>query len=168
MKLDELSIHGFIDIHNIKTDTGTPLDFKEHSFIWDIYSDFSPKMAIMKASQITMSTCAILKVFWLARNKGIDIIYTLPTEADRNIFVGGKVNRLITQNPILQQWTQDKDSIEQKAVGNNIIHFRGTWTSRMAIMVPSDLNVHDEIDTSKQDIIEQYSTRLQHSKLKHL
>ena len=30
-------------------------------------------------------------------------------------------------------------------------------------MVSSDLNIYDEVDSSKQDVIEQYSTRLQHS-----
>jgi len=112
------------------------------------------------------STCAILKAFWVSRHKKVDLIYTLPTEGDRNAFVGGKVNRLIAQNPILQSWVKDKDSIEQKQVGENLIHFRGTWTSKSAIMVPSDLNIYDEVDASKADIIEQYATRLQHSKMR--
>lgn len=164
--LEEYSIHAFLDKYNIKTDTGVVLDFRDHAFMWDVYKDLSPKQAIMKAAQVTMSTCAILKAFWISKYRQIDLIYTLPTESDRNIFVGSKVNRIIAQNPILQDWVKDKDSIEQKQVGNNSIHFRGTWTQRTAIMVPSDLNVYDEIDSSKQDIIEQYATRLQHSKLK--
>lgn len=162
--LEQLSIHAFIDRYNIKTDTGIPLDFKDHQFMWDIYRDMSPKQVIMKAAQITMSTCATLKALWIAKNKQMDLIYTLPTESDRNSFVGGKVNRIIAQNPILLEWTKDKDSVEQKQVGNNFIHFRGTWTQKAAIMIPSDLNIYDEIDASKQDVIEQYATRLQHSK----
>ncbi len=154
IELERDSIHAWIDNNNIKTDTGLPLDFKDHSFIWDIYSDFSPKQVWMKAAQITASTCATLKSFFIAKNKRMDLIYTLPTEADRNIFVGGKVNRIIAQNPILQRWTKDKDSIEQKRVGDNFIHFRGTWTQKAAIMIPSDLNIYDEVDASKQDVIE--------------
>ena len=162
--LEQLSIHAFLEKENIKTDTGIPLDFHDHQYMWDIYRDFSPKQAIRKAAQITMSTCAILKAFWIAKNRGMDLIYTLPTESDRNTFVGGKVNRIIAQNPVLQEWTKDKDSIEQKQIGNNIIHYRGTWVSRAAIMVPSDLNIYDEVDTSNQSNIELYATRLQHSK----
>ena len=166
INLSEHSIHAWLEKEEIKTDTGSELDFKDHSFMWDIYKDLSPKQAIMKAAQVTMSTCATLKAFWIAKFKNVDIIYTLPTESDRNMFVGGKVNRIIAQNPPLQAWVKDKDSIEQKQVDNNFIHFRGTWTTRSAIMIPSDLNIYDEIDSSKQDVIEQYATRLQHSKRK--
>lgn len=162
--LDKLSIHAFLDKYQIKTDTGIPLDWKNHKFMWDIYKDFSPKQVWMKAAQITASTCATFKAFWIAKNKRMDIIYTLPTESDRNTFVGGKVNRIIAQNPILLEWTKDKDSVEQKQVGDNFIHYRGTWTQKTAIMIPSDLNIYDEVDASKQDVIEQYATRLQHSK----
>lgn len=164
--LEQYSIHAFLDSYGIKTDTGRLLDFYSHPFMWDIYKDLSPRQVIMKAAQVTMSTCATLKALWICRNEKIDLIYTLPTESDRNTFVGSKVNRIIAQNPILQEWIKDKDSIEQKQVGDNFVHFRGTWTQRAAIMVPSDLNIYDEIDSSKQDIIEQYATRLQHSKKK--
>jgi len=162
--LKDHSIHHWLDENDLKTDTGIPLDFKDHQFMWDIYRDMSPKQVIMKAAQVTMSTCATIKSFWVAKNKRMDLIYTLPTESDRNTFVGGKVNRILAQNPILLEWTKDKDSVEQKQVGDNFIHFRGTWTQKAAIMVPSDLNIYDEVDASKQDVIEQYATRLQHSK----
>lgn len=164
--LEQYSLHAWLEKEQIKTDTGMPLDFREHAFMWDIYRDLSPRQVIMKAAQVTMSTCAILKAFWIAKHQRIDLIYTLPTDSDRNTFVGSKVNRLIMQNPILQSWVKDKDSIEQKQVGDNFVHFRGTWTQRAAIMVPSELNIYDEIDSSKQDTIEQYATRLQHSKRK--
>lgn len=162
--LSEISIHAWILENNIKTEAGIPLDMRDHIFMFDVYRDLTPVQAIMKAAQVTASTCFSLKVPWVVKNIGLDAIYTLPTETDRNAFVGGKVNRMIAQNPILQQWTKDKDSVEQKQIGTNLIHFRGTFTSKAAIMIPSDLNVYDEIDASKQSVIEQYATRLQHSK----
>src|SRR5690606_2568538 len=39
-------------------------------------------------------------------------------------------------------------------------------TEKAAMMFPSDWNLYDEVDSSKQEIIEQYATRLQHSKFK--
>lgn len=161
-----LSIHAWIQKHNIKTEVGVPLDFYDHRYMWDIYADFSMDKVIMKAAQVTMSTCASIQAPWIAKHRHMDVIYTLPTESDRNAFVGGKVNRIISQNPIMQEYTKDKDSIEQKRIGENIIHYRGTFTQKAAMMVPSDLNIYDEVDTSKADVIEQYSTRLQHSKYK--
>jgi hypothetical protein len=163
VNLEQLSIHAFIQANNIKTETGQPIDFRNHLYLFDIYRDQAPKQVILKAAQIGLTTLQIVKSMWIAKNRGMDIIYTLPTESDRNEFAGGKVNRIIAQNPILQQWTKDKDSVEQKAVGNNLIYYRGTFTQKAAIMVSSDLNIYDEVDASKHDVIEQYSTRLQHS-----
>ena len=158
------SIHLWLESYQVTNDQGEVLDFREHEYMWEVYKDFSPFQAILKAAQITASTCLNLKALWLAKNKGMDIIYSLPSASDIREFVSGKTNRLIMNNPILQEWTQDKDSIEQKKVGNNIIYFRGTWNERQAIAIPADLYISDETDRSKQDIVAQYRTRLQHSK----
>ena len=158
------SILKFLDYYDIRNDQGLPLDFKDHAYLWDIYKDFTPKQAVLKAAQIGMSTTVNIKCLWLAKNKGMDIIYSLPSAADIKDFVSGKTNRLIDNNPIFQQWVADKDSIEQKRVGNNVIYFKGTWTERAAIATPADLYISDETDRSKQDIVTQYKTRLQHSK----
>lgn len=154
----------FLDHYGIKNDQGQLLDFKDHAYLWDIYEDWTPKQAILKAAQIGFSTTANIKALWLAKNKGMDIIYSLPSASDIKDFVSGKTNRLIDNNPIFQEWVADKDSIEQKRVGNNVIYFKGTWTERAAIATPADLYISDETDRSKQDIVTQYKTRLQHSK----
>ena len=122
----------------------------------------------MKAAQIGLSTLAILKNHNDARNKKIDIIYTLPTDGDVRTFVGGKVNRIIVNNKSMLKDVADKDSVEQKQVGNSMIYFRGTWTKKAAIMVTADRLVHDEKDSSKLDIIADYQARLQHSKYKEI
>ncbi len=154
----------FIKHYGISNDQGQPLDFKDHPYLKKIYADFSPKQAILKAAQIGFSTTANIKALWLAKNKGMDIIYSLPSASDIKDFVSGKTNRLIDNNSIFQQWTSDKDSIEQKRVGNNVIYFKGTWTERAAIATPADLYISDETDRSKQEIVQQFKTRLQHSK----
>ena len=110
------------------------------------------------------STMAILKTLWASRYIGMDCLYTLPTDSDMTLFVGSKVNRLIAQNPVLQEFVKDRDTIEQKRVGKQVIYYRGTWTQKAALMVSSDLNVYDEVDRSKQDVVAAYSSRLQHSK----
>ncbi len=164
MKLGDKEILFFLSEEHITNDQGQLLDFYDHPYLLDIYDDFAPKQAIRKAAQIGFSTTANIKALWLAKNKGLDIIYSLPSAADIKDFVSGKTNRLIANNQIFQTWTEDKDSIEQKHVGNNVIYFRGTWTERAAIAIPADLYISDETDRSKQDIVQQYKTRLQHSK----
>lgn len=162
--LAQQSILFFLEQYQITNDQGQLLDFKDHAYLWDIYKDFTPKQVVLKAAQIGFSTTANIKALWLAKNRGMDIIYSLPSASDIKDFVSGKTNRLIDHNPVFQGWTADKDSIEQKRVGNNVIYFKGTWTERAAIATPADLYISDETDRSKQEIVQQFKTRLQHSK----
>lgn len=163
-ELAEVDIHCFLEAYGIKNEQGHVLDFHDHPFLWDIFADESPHQAVMKAAQIGFSTTAIIKSLWLAHSKKMDMIYTLPTYGDVHDFVSSKVNRIIDQNPILKEWTKDKDTIEQKKVGDSVIYYRGTWSERAALMISSDLNVHDEVDRSNLKVVDQYYSRLQHSK----
>lgn len=163
-QLSEYNIHVFNEFYQIKNEQGLPLEFKSHAFMWDIYSDMSPKQAIMKPPQIGATVMMIIKSLWVAKNLKKDIIYTLPTQSDVNDMAGGKVNRLIAQNPVFREWVKEHDSVEQKTVGDNIIYYRGTWTNKQAMMVSSQLNIHDEVDASKEDVIVQYETRQQANK----
>lgn len=153
-------------LHKIRNEQGVPLDFIDHLFLFDIYGDWSQKLVCMKAAQIGFSTLAINKSLYAAKHKKWDIIYTLPTGADVHDFVGAKVNRIIEQNKIFKHYVSDRDTVEQKKVGDNIIYYRGTFTEKAAIMVSSDLNIHDEEDRSNPETLEVYASRLQHSKFK--
>lgn len=159
-------IHEWLMTEDIKNEKGDKIEFDSHPFLFDIYADQSQYLTIMKAAQVGLSTLAIIKNHNDAKQQKMDIIYTLPTDSDVRVFVGGKVNRLIANNPSMLKDVADKDSIEQKQVGESMIYFRGTWTKKAAIMVTADRLVHDEKDSSKLDIIADFQARLQHSKFK--
>ena len=154
--------------YQIKNEKGDLIEFANHRFLLDIYEDQSQFLCVMKAAQVGMSTLEIVKNIYDAQRYGLDIIYTLPTDKDVQQFVGGKVNRIIQQNDILRSYTTDKDTIEQKRIKDSMVYFRGTWTNRAAIMITADRLVHDEIDSSKQDVVKEYQSRLQHSKHKQI
>lgn len=147
--------------HKIKNEVGTEIDFTKRKFLWDIYNDLSPRQVILKPPQVGMTVCNTLKSLWVAKKLGKQIIYTLPTQGDVQDMVGGSFNRIIAQNPVLLGWVKDHDTIEQKSVGDSIIFYRGTFTQKQAMMIPSGLNIHDEVDVSDPQIITQYETRLQ-------
>lgn len=147
--------------HNLKNETGFPIEFEKRRWQIDMWNDLSPKQVTLKPPQIGETIKNLVKSFFVAKKLHKDIIYTLPTEDDVRDMAGGKINRIIAQNTILQEWVRDKDSVEQKQVGENIIYYRGTWTSKAAMMVSSSLNMHDEIDASNADTIVQYETRLE-------
>lgn len=145
----------------IKNEAGLPIEFDKHSFMWDLYNDMSPLQIWLKPPQIGATVAQVIKSLYVAMKLKKDIIYTLPTQGDVHDMAGGKINRIIAQNPILQTWVKDHDTVEQKSVGENIIHYRGSFTTKSAMMVSSDLNIHDELDASDQGVITQYETRLQ-------
>jgi hypothetical protein len=147
--------------HKIKNEVGVELDFSKRKFLWDIYNDLSPRQAFLKPPQIGATVMNTLKALWVAKKLGRQIIYTLPTQGDVQDMVGGSFNRIINQNPILREWVKDHDTIEQKSVGDSIIFYRGTFTSKQAMMIPSGLNIHDEVDVSDPNVIVQYENRLQ-------
>ena len=147
--------------YKIKNEVGTEIDFSKRKFLWDIYNDLSPKQALLKPPQIGATVMNTLKSLYVAKKIGKQIIYTLPTQGDVQDMVGGSFNRIIAQNPILMEWVKDHDTIEQKTVGDSIIFYRGTFTAKQAMMIPSGLNIHDEVDASDPNVITQYETRLQ-------
>lgn len=147
--------------HNIRNEVGMPIEFEKRKFLKDIYDDLSPRQVILKPPQIGMTVCNTLKIFYVAKKLGRQIIYTLPTQSDIQAMVGGSFNRIIAQNPILMEWVKDRDTIEQKSIGNSIIFYRGTYTTKQATMIPAGLLVHDELDSSDLEVITMYQTRLQ-------
>ena len=103
-QLATVNIHVFNEVYSITNDQGQKLDFRDHPFLWDIFSDFSPIIAIRKAAQVGASTLTNIKVMWASKNLGLDVIYSLPAMNDVRDFVGGKTNRLINANPIFSEW----------------------------------------------------------------
>ncbi len=142
----------------IKNEAGIPIEFSRHRFLYEPYNDLSPLQAFLKPPQIGATVKDIIKSFWVAAKMKKDIIYTLPTQSDVNDMAGGKVNRIVAQNPVLMQWVKQHDSVEQKAVGDNIIYYRGTFSNKQAMMVSSDLNIHDEVDASNASVINAKTT----------
>lgn len=142
-------------------ESGLPITFEKRKFLIDIYNDLSPKQVLLKPPQIGATVMSLLKAMWVAKNLRKDIIYTLPTATDVVDIVGGSANRIIAQNEILRHWVKDHDTVEQKSVGENLIRYRGTFSPKQATMVPSSLNIHDEVDNSDPTVLTLYETRLE-------
>lgn len=155
----ELVPHLWVLQNELVNESGQIIEFEKRSFLKAIYDDLSAKIAIAKPPQIGATVMNCLKAFYVAHELFKDLIYTLPTQSDVQDIVGGSFNRIIAQNPILQEWVHDHDTVEQKSVGKNLIRFRGTFSSKQATMVPSSGNIHDEVDSSDPEVLTLYQTR---------
>lgn len=162
--LEPHNIHAWIRKNNVKTEGNVPIEFHDHRYLIEPYADDSPNLVELKAAQLGLTTMEILRTLHRAYYRNLDIIYILPTFSDVADFSGGKVNRIIDNNPFLQKWVKEKDSVGQKLVGKNTIYYRGSWNERQALMISADWLILDEFDRCKQEVLEQYESRLQHSK----
>lgn len=154
----------WIKKEKIKNEKGEPIEFDEHVFLLDLYTDRSSTIVVMKGSRVGVSTYAILKELHDAKYWGIDQIHTLPTRDDVWKFVPKKVDGIIKENDCIS--ITGKDEVEQKQIGKAFIHFRGTFTEKEAIMLDSDRNIYDEVDKSKPEVIRDYASRLGFSKIR--
>lgn len=161
MILEQLSVMAWVQNNQLRTETGDVLDFKKYRFMFDIYNDRSRLICCRKCAQIGFTTYEILKSAHECKNDGIDIVYVLPTADDVKRFSGGKTNKMIAQNPVLQSWTKDKDSVEQKQFGQHTIYYQGSWSPNAALSFTAKKLIVDEYDRCKQEIVEMYDSRLQ-------
>lgn len=143
--MGEYEILPFLHGWGITNDQGEKLDFYDHPYLKQLYADMSPRQAWLKAAQIGASTTINIKALWLAKYMKMDIIYTLPSSADIKDFVSGKTNRLIAFNKPFQDWTEDKDSIEQKKVGENVIYFKGCVSEDTEVLTGTGWKKHNEL-----------------------
>lgn len=169
MKTMEQNILEWIIENDAKTESGQLMDMKNHAYLVDYLLDDSQWIVCMKAGQVAFTTSSIYKSFYDAQDKRMDIIYTMPSSADSDVLVGGKVNRILMHNDKMFKGSfKSKDTVRQKQIGDNMIYYRGTKNEQQAISVSADAIYVDELDRSDQRIVEMMSSRLQHSKWRQL
>jgi phage terminase large subunit GpA-like protein len=93
---------------------------------------------------------------------GLNQIHTFPTETDVQEFVPTKANKFIEENKI----ALDIDNTGIKGYGKGFLYYQGTFTKSAPIIISSDRNIYDEVDKSKMDVINGYSSRMGFSKFK--
>ncbi len=146
---------------NIITEKNEALDFNQHCFLMDIYRWTGKKgetVVIKKGAQVGVSTWAISLTLWLMSHYPVTVIYTLPTGVDASEFSQTRFNPMISK---IKAFSFIKiDNVSVKQISSSYLFLRGTWTEREAISVPSDMNIYDEVDRSRMDIIEAYKERL--------
>jgi hypothetical protein len=127
LEAQDKDIIAWVEGQGITNEKGEPMEFAHHRFLLDIYRDESPKLCVMKSTQVGLSTAAILKEFYMAAKRGYNCIHTLPTDDDVRAFVRSKVNPIIEKNPVIQETLIGMtDNIYQKQVGESFIFYQGT------------------------------------------
>ena len=150
----------------LKTEKDIPIDFKTHPYLIDLYNDLSPEQVYMKASQVCITSMFMNKMIYMPLKESFTVIFTLPTSDDVQKLSSARFNPAVRFSSIRKFFKMDIDNSGVKQINSSYVYFKGTWNIKQAISVPSDLNIHDELNFSKPDIIGTYESRLGASKFK--
>lgn len=166
------------EVANIYLPKAGKLDFSDHRFLEDVYRDTHPEIVILKGAQLGFSTWAIIRTLWMALTFPCSIIYTFPTKDDVSTYTASRINPVVNGSQYVKDRILDVDSVRVKQfskhppqkgvaqIGVSTVYFNGAQTEKDATTVDADMLVHDEEDRANPQIIEQYQSRLDHSKFK--
>lgn len=147
----------------MKTEKGRPYEFDGRAYLTDIYDCWTSSMVIKKAAQVGITAFAMNKALWLAINHTVTIIFTMPTGGDVSNFSQTRMNPSIRNSGLESPMSIDNVGVKQ--IASSYLYLRGAWNEKQAISIPSDFNIHDELDRSKPDIREMYEERLSASEI---
>jgi hypothetical protein len=127
---------------------GKPFTFERHEYLVEPYRDTHPDITEMKATQMGLTSKALLRAMYGARYGAYrGILYLFPSKTDVTEFSKGRVSPLIDDNPeTIGKWVKDTDAANIKKVWNTYIYFRG-MVSRVGLKsIPVDFVIFDELD----------------------
>lgn len=147
---------------------GRPFTFDRHEYLIAPYGDQHPDQVEMKATQMGLTSKAMLRTMYAARYGDYrGILYLFPSKSDVLDFSKGRISPLIADNPdTIGKWVTDTDAAGIKKIWNTFLYLRG-MKSRIGLKsVPADLIVYDELDEAPQKGIDMAQERMAHSEIK--
>ena len=157
-------------IQNNRIFRGKPFSLAKYPFLKFIYNfTYSNiEITIKKSAQVGGTEMAMGRVLWYAdRYPGGHAIYTLPSIKDVREFSATRLKPAILESPYFKERIKRDhiDNAELKQFGKAFLHFRGTFTEHSTQQIPSDFNIHDDLDWSRPDVVGLYRSRLEASDL---
>lgn len=145
----------------IRLDNGLKFSFDTHKYLLKVYQDESPKQVHMKATQMGLTTWAMLKSIHSCKTKfPLGVIYFFPTDHDVSDFSKGRMNPMIEQNQSIKDIMLNTDEVGIKKVGKSYMYFRGMRSATQVKSVPADMIVLDEKDEAEPEMCDMARKRL--------
>lgn len=149
---------------------GKPFTFKKHEYLIEPYKDEHPFQVEIKATQLGLTSKALLRVVYGCRYGSYrGILYLFPSRTDVTDLSKTRLTPLIEDNPDnVGQWIQETDSANVKKIWNSFLYLRG-MKSRVGLKsVPIDFEIFDELDEAPQNAVDMALERMAHSDTGHL
>lgn len=148
---------------------GSPFSFRGHEYLKQAYSDDSPEQVYMKAAQMGLTVCALLRAIYGAKYKGYrGVLYLFPSRSDVIDFSKARMTALLDDNEsTFGKWIGSTDASNLKRVADCYIYFRGMRSRSGLKSIPVDFLIFDELDEGVPSAISMAEERLGHSTFKH-
>lgn len=149
---------------------GKPFTYDRHEYLIEPYKDDHPHQVEMKATQMGLTSKAMLRVAYGARYGGYrGILYLFPSKSDVTDFSKGRIDPLIDENPdTIGKWLRDTDAANIKRIWNAFLYLRG-MKSRVGLKsIPVDIIILDELDEAPQNAVDMALERMSHSEFKEI
>lgn len=149
---------------------GQPYSFDDHEYQERILNDTSQELNVQKCAQVGISEVTARMVLALVNVlRPYTVIYTLHTAKFASIFTKTRIDPVIEgSDRMLANIHKSNDNQDMKQFGESFLYLRGAALGNAPISIPGDHLVHDEVDASDQNILDQYLSRLTHSKWKRI
>lgn len=161
-------------------DPKTPFSLRDHHDLVDIYSLVAREIIVKKAAQRGLSEWLVSYALHACDERGMDVIYTMPTDADVSDFSQSRFGPALEASPYLASIViggpaatsngkqRGADKVTLKRVGNSFLYFRGgrigvDGRARQLKSVPADAIILDELDEMDPRAPEIARKRLGHS-----
>lgn len=161
---------------------GESLDFTEHKYLIDIYTDQHPNIIYQKAAQMGISERLISEAVWVCDRLKKNSLYTFPTSTQLGDFVQARLEPVFNLSDYLSRITGVLSSDERrdlridgkkkvgkvglKQIGSAFLYLRGSQNQQQIISVDADCIFLDERDRFTQEHVPYIDKRLLHSTLK--
>ncbi|KKR68548.1 MAG: Bacteriophage tail assembly protein [Parcubacteria group bacterium GW2011_GWF1_40_6] len=146
---------------------GKKFTFKKHEYLIEPYSDKHPYQVEIKATQLGLTSKAMLRVFHTARYGGDSyrgIGYYFPSRTDVTDLSKTRIDPLIDDNPeTIGQWMRDTNAANVKKIWNTNLYLRGMRSRVGAKSSPMDFVVFDELDEAPPKMVDMILERMAHS-----
>lgn len=143
---------------------GEKMQFHDKPYLVAIYTDNAPEICLQSSVQTGKSEFLIVGAHsWAER--GLQVLYVLPTIDIRNLFVANRVDKLYRQPHYAQQIADAKGDSNSRGLkhfgpNNGAIFFAGSNSETTFIEKPIDLVIGDEIDRFDQANYEKADDRM--------
>jgi hypothetical protein len=125
---------------------GEPMRFDDKPYLMAIYKD-EASWIVMQSSVQTGKTEFLMISAFEGAERGLQVMYVIPTEQLRNQFVANRVDAVIEKVPYYKaQLKGGSDSRGLKRFGTGSIFYSGSNSATTFIEKPLDMIVADEID----------------------